>query len=120
MAGLERARERVDLQRAEHRARAADVIAVAVAEHQQVDVRLAARAQQRHEHALAGVALARVLRARVEEQHVLARAHDHRRALADVGGEEVEAAGRRQDRAAASAARVRAGRRAAWRARAPA
>ncbi len=54
----------------EHGARAADVVAVAVAEHQQVDALVAARAQQGHEDALAGIALARILRPGVEEQHV--------------------------------------------------
>src|SRR6185436_20622260 len=92
MAVLERARQGLDLDRAEQRARAADVVAVAVAEDEQVEATLAAAAQQRHEDALAGVAFARVLRAAVEEQRVFARADEHGRALADVGGDDVEAA----------------------------
>ena len=62
-----------------------------MAQDEQVDAALAATAQQRHEDALAGVALARVLRAGIEQQGVMARSHQHRRALADVGGDDVEA-----------------------------
>ena len=87
---------------------AADVVDVAMAQHQQVDGVVAARAQQRHEHALAGVAVARILRPGIEEQHVAARAHQHRRALADVGGDAARSCPRPATRAAATAAAARA------------
>ena len=68
MAGLERARERATRERASTACAPPTWSTVAVAEHQQVDARVAAGAQQRHQHALAGVAVARVLRAGVEQQ----------------------------------------------------
>ena len=92
--------------RAEQRARAADVVAVAVAEDEQVEAPLAAAAQQRHEDALAGVALARVPRPAVEEQRVPARAHEDGGALADVGGDDVEGAVGGNDRGGTSNARA--------------
>ena len=67
---------------------------------------VAARAQQRHEHALAGIAVARVLRPGVEQQDVGAGADQHRRALADVGDEQgrTSPVGRQRRAAAAAAA----------------
>ena len=53
--------------------RAADVVAVAVAEHQQVDARSPRARSSGTQHALAGVALARVLRAAVEDAAACAR-----------------------------------------------
>ncbi len=96
MLGLERAQHLVHVEAREQGFRAADVVEVAMAQHETIDVRVAACPQQRHQHALAGVALARILRAGVEHQHVAARADQHRRALADVGGDQVEAAFWRQ------------------------
>ncbi len=96
MRRVERARKRLDAQGPEHGLGAADVVVVAVAEHEQVERRVAARAQQRHQHPLAGVALARVLRPGIEHQHMAAGADEDGAALADVGGEQIEAALGRQ------------------------
>ena len=90
--GLERRRQSGHRQRGQHRRRAADVVAVAVAQHQQVQALHAERAQQRHQHARAGVAVARVLRAGVVQQRVRTRAHEDRAALADVGDHELHRA----------------------------
>ena len=71
------------------------MVAVAVAEHQQVDLPLAARPQQRHDDALAGVGVARERRPGVVDQQFRLRAHQHRGALADVEHHQLEAARQR-------------------------
>ena len=77
----------------QHGGRAASVVAVAVAEHEHIQA-LAQRAQQRHQHALAGIAVEAVARASVVEQAVAGRAHQHGAALADVGSQQFKLAGR--------------------------
>lgn len=64
--------------------RATDVIDVAVTEHQQIDALHALLAQERQHGHLAGGPPAAKRRTRVVQQDVLASAHDHREALADV------------------------------------
>jgi hypothetical protein len=76
----------------QQRRRPADMGDVAVAEHQQVHAAFAARAQQRQQHALRGVRLGRITRPGVVQQQAVAGAHQHRRALADVGGNHLELA----------------------------
>ena len=62
-SGLDRAEQRGLRLHGQHRRRAAGVVAVAMAQHHGVEP-LAQRAQQRHQHALAGVAVEAVARAR--------------------------------------------------------
>jgi len=113
MPVLQRAHQGVDGHAPDEGARAADVVGVAMAEHQGMHPRLAPRAQQRDQHALAGVALARVLRAGVVDEQVAAGSHQHRGALPDVGGQHLEAAGRRaRDRGQQQRQRERHGERA--------
>ena len=74
----------------QHRRGAAGVVAVAVAQHQRVHP-LAQRAQQRHQHALAGVAFAGCSAGRRRTPGVWrGGAHEHRVALADVGRQQLE------------------------------
>ena len=94
VAFLDRAQERGPRLHRQHRRRAARVVGVAVAQHQRVHL-LVERPQQRHQHAVAGVALGAVARPRVVHQGVAGRAHDHRVALADVGRQQFEFARRR-------------------------
>ena len=61
------------------------MVGVAVAEHQAVQADLAGL-QQGHQHAVARVALQAVARPGVVEQRVGGGAHQHRIALAHVGG----------------------------------
>ncbi|HEY1393767.1 MAG TPA: hypothetical protein VFV25_10345 [Methylibium sp.] len=56
-------------------------------------MRLAESAQQRHEDAIAGIAVERILRAGIVEQRMAGGAHQHGRALADIGRDQLEAAG---------------------------
>ena len=84
---IERAGQGVDVETAEHGAGATHVVEIGMAEDQQVDMGIAARAQQRHQYALAGVAVACVLRPGVEQQDVATRADQHGHALPHVGGD---------------------------------
>ncbi len=76
----------------QQRRRAAHMVDIAVAQHQQVDAAFASRAQQRQQHALRGVGLQRIARPAVVEQQVAAGAQQYRRALADVGSDHLELA----------------------------
>ena len=77
----------------QHGGRTASVVAVAVAEHEHIQA-LAQRAQQRHQHALAGIAVEAVARASVVEQAVAGSAHQHGAALAHIGGQQFKLARR--------------------------
>ena len=86
MRARQRRGERRDLESLEHRGSAADVVAILVAEHHEIEVRHALAAQRRHDDARAAVRFGAVRRTRVVEHAMVRRAHEHREALADVEG----------------------------------
>ena len=88
----QRAGHRGHRQPRQQRGGATDMVDVAVAQHQQVDAGVTARAQQWQQHALRGVGLQRVARPAVVQQQVGAGAHQHRGTLADVGRDHLELA----------------------------
>jgi hypothetical protein len=95
MPRLQRRHQPPHRQGVEQRLRAADVVGVAVAEHEQVDGPLAARAQQRQHDAFAGVGVARIPRPGVIDEQVASSAHQHRGALPHIDRHHLEGAGRR-------------------------
>jgi hypothetical protein len=95
MAGLEGAAQHGHRQAVEDGPGATDMVGVRMAQHERVDVRLAARMQQGQQHPPTGVVVRPEARAGVEQQQVPAGADQHRAALPDIDGDELEAPGRR-------------------------
>ena len=87
---LQRRRQGRYGQPGQQRGGAADVVAVAMAEHQQIDAAFTAGVQQRQQDAASGIGLGRVDRAAVVDQQVVLRAHEHGSALAHVGRHHLE------------------------------
>ena len=76
-------------QQAQHRCRAAGVVAVAVAEHQPIQAH-ALGLQQRHQHPVARITVQTIARPAVVKQGVVRGLHQHRIALPDVSRQQRE------------------------------